>query len=109
MQGAAVFGLAVGAILILAFHFILCSQASDVAQEKGFDKSTWFHMCFWTGPIAFIIVAAMPDMKLREQQREMIRLQEKTVALLEKGAASPVGSGKHEEQEQAYFTDLPSL
>jgi len=59
-------------IIVLCLDGLLSSKASDIAQDKGYEKSTWFHMCFWLGPISFIIIAAMPDLTLRKKQDETI-------------------------------------
>ena len=59
-------------IVVLCLIGFLSSKASDIAQDKGYDKKTWFHMCFWLGPISFILIAAMPDLKLRTKQDETI-------------------------------------
>jgi len=57
-------------IIVLAVYLIingvLASAASDIAADKGYMKETWFHMCFWLGPIAYVIVAAMPNKKLQK-------------------------------------------
>ena len=58
-------------IIYLIVNGILASHASRIAQEKGYEKRKWFHMCFWLGPVAYIIVAAMPDQVMRENQRQM--------------------------------------
>lgn len=78
-------------IVALCLHGLLASKASDVACDKGYEKRTWFHMCFWLGFISFVIIAAMPDKKLREQTNTMILLQRDTIELLQKGgvAAAP--------------------
>lgn len=62
----------------LCINGFLASNASDIAQNKGYEKKKWFHMCFWLGPISYIIIAAMPDLKMREIAAEMLKLQKKT-------------------------------
>lgn len=57
-------------IVLLILNGILASNASDIANEKGYEKRKWFHMCFWLGPVSYIIVAAMPDKPMREKQDE---------------------------------------
>ena len=57
----------VGSVIVaLCLNGLLSSKASDVAADKGYDKDTWFHMCFWLGLLSYIIIAAMPDLKARE-------------------------------------------
>ncbi len=62
-------------VIILVVYFILngvlASKASDVANDKGYEKKKWFHICFWLGPVAYIIIAAMPDKMLREQLSQL--------------------------------------
>ena len=65
----------IAGVVILIVHAILAMNASSVAEEKGHDKQKWFHLCFWLGPIAFIIASGLPDIKLRAKQ-------DKTNALL---------------------------
>lgn len=65
-------------VVVLCINGLLASNASDIAQNKGYEKKKWFHMCFWLGPISYIIIAAMPDLKMREIAVEMLKLQKKT-------------------------------
>ncbi len=57
-------------IVVLCLNGLLASAASDIADDKGYEKNKWFHMCFWLGPIPYIIIAAMPDLKLQRKQDE---------------------------------------
>ena len=49
---------------------LLASNASDIAQDKGYEKRKWFHMCFWLSLPAYLIVCAMPDKNLTEAMRQ---------------------------------------
>ena len=62
-------------IIGLCLSALFASKASDAAADKGYNKLTWFHMCFWLGPIPYIIVAALPDITLHYQNNELIALQ----------------------------------
>ena len=55
-------------IIIAAFilHIFLARAVSLMAEEKGYDRSTWFAWCFFTGIMGFIAVCAMPDKKMHE-------------------------------------------
>ena len=57
-------------IAVLCLNGLLSSNASDIASQKGYEKRKWFHMCFWLGPISYIIIAAMPDHTMRAKQDE---------------------------------------
>ena len=55
-------------IIVLCLNGYLASNASDIANEKGYEKKKWFHMCFWLGPMSYVIIAAMPDREMRSKQ-----------------------------------------
>ena len=61
-------------IVLLCLNGLLASNASDMANDKGYDKRKWFHMCFWLGLLSYIIVAAMPDLAMRTKQDETNKL-----------------------------------
>lgn len=63
----------------LVLNGILASNASDMANDKGYEKRKWFHMCFWLGPISYIIIAAMPDQPMRSKQDKTNELLEKMI------------------------------
>lgn len=86
------------AAVFLAINGYLASNASDMAEKKGYEKRKWFHMCFWLGLPAYLIVIAMPDLKIRKQNEEMIQLQKEMVDRL--GNGEPARSGEF---------DLPEL
>ena len=61
-------------IVLLCINGYLASNASDMANDKGYEKRKWFHMCFWLGPISYIIIASMPDQAMRAKQDETNKL-----------------------------------
>ena len=69
-SGAVVFGYIIGLIVLLVVKGLLASNASDIAQDKGYEKRKWFHMCFWLSLPAYLIVCAMPDKNLTEAMRQ---------------------------------------
>ncbi|MDO4837662.1 MAG: DUF6273 domain-containing protein [Clostridia bacterium] len=69
-SGAEVFGYIVALIVLLIINGLLASNASDIAQDKGYEKRKWFHMCFWLSLPAYLIVCAMPDKNLAEAIRQ---------------------------------------
>ena len=66
-------------IVVLCLNGLLASNASDMANDKGYEKKKWFHMCFWLGPISYIIIAAMPDQVMREKQDKTNELLDKMI------------------------------
>ena len=81
-SGAVVFLYIVLLIVILCLNGLLASNASNIAEEKGYEKRKWFHMCFWVGPISYIIIAAMPDQAMRLKQDETNKLLNKMIESL---------------------------
>ncbi len=69
-SGAVAFGYIIGIIVLLVVKGLLASNASDIAQDKGYEKRKWFHMCFWLSLPAYLIVCAMPDKNLAEAMRQ---------------------------------------
>lgn len=59
--------MAAAAVVLLCLNGLLASKASTVAMEKGYDKRTWFHMCFWLGLFSYILIMAMPDRVMHER------------------------------------------
>lgn len=94
------FGIIVGLLVFLLLNGLLASKASDIAEDKGYEKSTWFHMCFWLGLISYIIVAAMPDRVMQGKVDQMINL------LRTQNAAS---EAKKEAQSEDVDSFLPEL
>ena len=91
-------------VAYLAINGFLASNASDVANDKGYEKAKWFHMCFWLGPLSFVIIAAMPD-------KTMWRKQDTTNDLLGKMLDSYNTTAEKKEQNQkedvgAFLPDL---
>lgn len=87
-------------VVVLCLNGLLASKASDMAQDKGYEKGTWFHMCFWLGPISYIIVAAMPDRVMQGKIDQTNKLLEE---LLKGQKASP------ETREHAQQADVGSF
>ena len=54
-------------IAYLIINGILAGSAGDIVADKGYDERKWFHMCFWLGLFAYLVIAGMPDLKLRQQ------------------------------------------
>ena len=51
--------------VLLGLNGLLAGNASDIAQEKGYEKKKWFHMCFWLGIFSYLMICAMPDKNRR--------------------------------------------
>ena len=91
-------------IVLLCFHGYLSSNASDMAEEKGYEKRKWFHICFWMGPLGFVIIAAMPDKVMRKNQQQTNELLEKMLEAYNTTAEKQVQNTKED-----ISTYLPEL
>ncbi len=79
------------ALAALVLHGFLAAYAGTIASDKGYTEARWGLLCFFL-PVAYIVVAAMPDMRMRELQQEsndLLReiLEAKTSAGKDKTAA----------------------
>lgn len=91
-------------IVVLCLNGFLASNASDMANDKGYEKRKWFHMCFWLGPISYIIIAAMPDQTMRSKQDETNKLLSTMIETLNTTAEKQVQNRKDD-----VSTYLPEL
>ena len=91
-------------VVALCLNGYLASNASDIAEEKGYEKRKWFHMCFWMGPVPYIIIAAMPDHRMLSLMENVVKIQQETMDKLN----GTVG-GQDSPAKASYFDDLPSL
>lgn len=56
-------GLLIFVLLIIAF-ILICFFSQwfyEVACFKGYPERKYFWICFWFGPIGYLLVAALPD------------------------------------------------
>ena len=78
-----------GISLLVAIGIWIASAmvASNVAEAKGLDGSSWALVAFLFGPIGLIGVAGMPDKRLRSYMRSIAikleAIEEKESARLE--------------------------
>lgn len=91
-------------IVLLCVNGYLASNASDMAEEKGYEKRKWFHMCFWLGPISYIIIAAMPDQAMRAKQDKTNELLDKMIAAFNTTAEKQVQN--HKDDVSNYLPEL---
>ena len=105
MYSGGVIAVSIIALIIgLCLNGLLASKASDVANDKGYEKRKWFHMCFWLGLISYIIVAAMPDKILQSKVEQTNKL---LGDLLKAQKASPAVQKQAQQTEISSF--LPDL
>ena len=66
------------ALAALVLHGFLAAYAGTIASDKGYTEARWGLLCFFL-PVAYIVVAAMPDMRMRELQQESNNLLRETM------------------------------
>jgi len=98
----------IAVLIYIGVNGFLASTASDVAEDKGYSKRKFFHMCFWLAPIPYIIVAALPDMRMRAQNEQLIGLQTKMLEKLD-GVIEPASEKNSNSSGHVSFSDLPQL
>ena len=92
-------------MVVLVIDGILSGAASNMARDKGYDKDSWFWMCFLLGPVPFIIVAAMPD---RVMQEKLDRTNQLLEELLKAERENP-GNASSGQQSSDLGAFLPNL
>ncbi|NLO84960.1 MAG: hypothetical protein GX096_05980 [Clostridiales bacterium] len=99
-------------IVILGVYFcimgFLASKISDAAERKGYEKRTYFHICFWLGVLGFLVVIALPDLTIQQQNEKMIRLLEAGNSTVSSNTTSNPTSG-NQSTPYAQSIQLPSL
>lgn len=48
-------------IAIIILNVYIAGQFRNVAADKGYDSSKYFHLCFWCGIVGYLLVIALPD------------------------------------------------
>ena len=81
--------------------------ASNVAEAKGLDGSSWAIVAFFFGPIGLIGVAGMPDRRLRSYMRaiavKLEAIKEQEVASIESLQQLPAATSISEAGDPQYF------
>ena len=62
----------IAVVVVLCLNGFLASEMSDTAQMKGYEKSRYFHICFWLGILGYLCIIALPDRKGREQKERLL-------------------------------------
>lgn len=60
-MGSLVFGVLMGAIVILLFWYFIGKEFERIAQLKGHFEKRYFWCSFLLGPIGMLMVIALPD------------------------------------------------
>lgn len=79
--GSAITIIVIG-IAVIALFIVLAINANMAAVAKGYDGSLYGILCFLTGPLGLILVAALPDLTLQAKEQLLLQEQIKTNHLL---------------------------
>lgn len=63
--------LALIALLIWVYVFVT-RQFADIAESKGYDRLRYWRISFWLGAVGDLIILALPDLKQRNLQQQML-------------------------------------
>ena len=96
------------AVLVLILGF-LAGEISNVAENKGYPKRRYFHICFWLGPLGYLIVIALPDLKARELQQQILAALEGSVMQGDLGVQGPHKTAAEKEPSPLQNVQLPPL
>ena len=96
-----------GALICLILVIIVWHVAGGVAEDKGYDRDTWFWICLFL-PFGLWLLIALPDRKLQEEQK---RTNELLQMLLEKKDYVDISQITSEQKgtDRHTFDDLPNI
>ena len=66
-----IFGLVLVLIIALVAQLIIALKFASCAEEKGYDRTPYFWVCFLLGMIGYCMVAALPDLYLHQKLNRM--------------------------------------
>ncbi len=55
-----------GAVFLILLSLVIAYHFHQIALAKGHYEKRWFWLCFLLGLPGWLMVAALPDLKLRE-------------------------------------------
>lgn len=62
-------------LVLLIIDVIIANYMKEVAYAKGYDDNAHaFALCFWLGVAGWCYVIALPDLIVRKNQEELIKL-----------------------------------
>lgn len=77
-------------ITALVIQYFVAKKFQECAEEKGYDGSSYFWLCFLLGVIGYCMVAALPDLYLRDRVEKVLRKLDSQTA---QAQAQPTVSG----------------
>ena len=90
-------------IVVLFIWAYAASEMSFNAEDKGYDKSKYFHICFWLGLPGYLIVLGLKD-KTKENISSTQNL-EQLISIINQQTNSTSSSAHN----QSASSDLPKL
>lgn len=60
-------------VTALVIQYFVAKKFQECAEEKGYDGSSYFWLCFLLGVIGYCMVAALPDLYLRDKAEKILR------------------------------------
>lgn len=59
----------VAIIILLIIQFFIACEFEEIATEKGFYEKTYFWWTFLLGIVGMLMVIALPDRNIKEQEK----------------------------------------
>ena len=60
-----IFALLVPIAIVIILAVFIAKKFSYVAEEKGYDQSQFFWICFFLGIVGWLLVILLPDLHMR--------------------------------------------
>lgn len=61
MDGLSIFGITVGAIIVIVIDYFVAKQFYKIAKEKGYEDTCYFWYSFLFSGVGYAMVIALPD------------------------------------------------
>ena len=92
-------------IVNLLFNIIVANRMCGVAIDKGYDAKEYhiWRLCFWIPVYGYMYVISLPDIKIHEQNAEIIKL-------LKSGNSDNITSNYVQQKNKSYdLSQISSL
>ncbi len=63
-------------ILFIWLNYYIAESFEMVAKTKGYYEKKYFHLCFWTGIIGYLLVIALPDLNMLNELKKINNIDE---------------------------------
>ena len=79
--------------------YLVSNEMAMTAEQKGYDRSRYFHFCFWLGLFGYLVVLGLKDKNIEEQNSQIL-------SELKKMSGN---AGQYQDGNKKVYDDLPSI